>query len=154
VTEPETQPRAAARTSEKPTTGQRLAAFTFLGAFGLTVVTVVLTGLWVRSPHARRVPDTEAVLLVVDEPRMVNLAFQSRAPLADVAFLIELPPGIEVAGHPGQRRIEGRTRLSAGENVLPLTLVATGGRGGELAARLSHGRDQKTFVVVLRVAER
>jgi hypothetical protein len=153
VTEPEPD-RPAGPAKKKPTTGQRLAAFTFLGAFGLTVLTVVLTGLWVRSPIARRVPDTEAVLLIVGEPRTVNLAFESREALDDVEFLIELPPGIEIAGQPGRRRLEGHTRLAAGENVLPLTLVAKGGSGGDLAARLSHGRDRKTFVVILRVAER
>ena len=38
----------------RPTRAQRLVAFGFLGAFGLTILTVLLTGLWVRAPHARR----------------------------------------------------------------------------------------------------
>jgi hypothetical protein len=38
----------------RPTRAQRLIAFGFLGAFGLTILTVLLTGLWVRAPHARR----------------------------------------------------------------------------------------------------
>ena len=38
----------------RPTRAQRLVAFGFLGAFGLTLLTVLLTGLWVRSPNARR----------------------------------------------------------------------------------------------------
>jgi hypothetical protein len=38
----------------RPTRAQRLVAFGFLGAFGLTILTVLLTGLWVRSPSARR----------------------------------------------------------------------------------------------------
>ena len=36
-----------------PTRGQRLAAFAFLGAFGLTILTVLLTGLSVGAPSAR-----------------------------------------------------------------------------------------------------
>ena len=38
-----------------PTRAQRLAAFGFLGAFGLTIVTVLLTGLSVGAPNARHV---------------------------------------------------------------------------------------------------
>jgi hypothetical protein len=37
----------------RPTRGQRLAAFGFLGAFGLTILTVLLTGLKVGAPSAR-----------------------------------------------------------------------------------------------------
>jgi len=38
-----------------PTRAQRLAAFGFLGAFGLTILTVLLTGLSVGAPSARHV---------------------------------------------------------------------------------------------------
>ena len=38
----------------RPTRAQRLVAMGFLGACGLTIVTVLLTGLWVRAPSARR----------------------------------------------------------------------------------------------------
>jgi hypothetical protein len=39
----------------KPTRAQRLAAFGFLGAFALTILTVLLTGLKVGAPSARHV---------------------------------------------------------------------------------------------------
>ena len=38
-----------------PTRAQRLAAFGFLGAFGLTILTVLLTGLRVGAPAVRHV---------------------------------------------------------------------------------------------------
>jgi hypothetical protein len=38
-----------------PTRAQRLAGFGFLGAFGLTILTVLLTGLRVGAPAARHV---------------------------------------------------------------------------------------------------
>lgn len=37
----------------RPTRAQRIVAAGFLGAFGLTIITVLLTGLWVRSPTRR-----------------------------------------------------------------------------------------------------
>jgi hypothetical protein len=37
----------------RPTRAQRIVAAGFLGAFGLTIITVLLTGLAVRAPHLR-----------------------------------------------------------------------------------------------------
>lgn len=147
----ETTPPAAPR--PKPTRAQRIVAFTFLGAFGLTMLTVVLTGLSVRSPSSRRAPETPAVTLQLDEPHTVNLVFAARAPLAEVEFTIDLPAGIELAEHPGERRVTGRATLAAGSNALPLSVVARSGTGGQLAARLRSGADQRVFVVDLTVAQ-
>jgi hypothetical protein len=48
--------------------------------------------------------------------------------------------------------VVGRADLEPGNNALPLTLVARSGSGGQLAARLRHAGEQKTFVVDLTVA--
>jgi hypothetical protein len=151
----DTKSTAAPKPAErpKPTRAQRITAFTFLGAFGLTMLTVILTGLYVRSPSARRAPETPAVTLTVGETRTINLVFGSRAALEDVEFTVDLPPGIELATHPGQRRVMGRAALAGGDNALPLTLVARGGRGGQLAARLARRGGQKVFVVDITVVE-
>jgi hypothetical protein len=117
------------------------------------MLTVILTGLSVRSPSSRRTAEAPAVALTLGEPRTINLVFDSRTALGDVEFTVDLPAGIEAADHVGERRIMGRAKLSAGDNALPLTLVARSGGGGQLAARLRHGDDQKVFVVDLTVAE-
>ena len=104
------------------------------------MLTVVLTGLAVRSPSARRALETPAVTLAVGEPRTINLVFGARAAVADVEFTVDLPPGIELATHAGERRVMWRAQLADGDNALPLTLVARGGPGGQLAARLAAGR--------------
>ena len=145
-------PKATFTDRPKPTRAQRIVAFTFLGAFGLTMLTVVLTGLHVRSPSARRAPETPAVTLTLGEPHTINLVFGARAAVEDVELTVDLPPGIELATHPGERRVGSQARLAAGDNALPLTLVARGGRGGQLAARLRQRDDQKVFVVDLTVA--
>jgi hypothetical protein len=136
----------------KPTLAQRIVAFTFIGAFGLTMLTVVLTGLYVRSPSSRRADEAPAIELTLGAPRTINLVFDARAALADVEFIVDLPPGVELADHAGERRVTGRAKLTAGDNALPLTVVARAGTGGQLAARLRHGDEQKTFVVDLTVA--
>jgi hypothetical protein len=43
------------------------------------------------------------------------------------------------------------TSLTAGKNVLPLTLIATSPHGGELMATLRHDGDDKTFRVNVTV---
>ncbi len=151
MTTPPSEPQAPHR--PKPTRAQRVVAFTFLGAFGLTMLTVVMTGLAVRSPSARRAPDTPAVTLQLGEPRTIHLVFDARSAVEDVELTVDLPPGIELANHPGERRIESRARLAAGDNALPLTLVARSGRGGQLAARLRQRDAQKVFVVDVTVAQ-
>jgi hypothetical protein len=117
------------------------------------MLTVVLTGLYVRSPSSRREPETPAVTLTVGETRTINLVFGSPAAIEDVELTVDLPPGIELAMHPGQRRVTGRAALADGETALPLTLVARSGVGGQLAARLVQGDEQKVFVVDITVVE-
>ena len=91
---PNEQPASPARA--KPTRAQRAVAFTFLAAFAATMLTVVLTGLWVRSPSARRSVETPAVTLAIGEPRTVHLVFDSRTALDDVEITVDLPPGVEL----------------------------------------------------------
>ncbi len=153
MTEPTTEklnPPSAAR----PTPWQRISAFAFLGAFGLTILTVIFTGLEVRSPAARRAPETQVVTLTGAEPHTVNLLFTSRAQVDGVRFTIDLPPGIEANGKAGVRRISWSAPLAAGDNLLPIELVARSGGGGQLAARLQHGSSHKTFVVDVVVGPR
>jgi hypothetical protein len=153
VTTPPTEPNPAALPQRpKPTRAQRIVAFTFIGAFGLTMLTVVLTGLAVRSPSARRAPEAPAVALTIGEPRTIHLVFATRAPVADIEFTVDLPPGVELTEHPGERRVLGRAELVVGDNALPLMVVARGGTGGPLAARLRTRDQQKVFVVDLTVA--
>jgi hypothetical protein len=147
---PKTQPPSAA----PPTRWQRLSAFAFLGAFGLTILTVILTGLEVRSPAARRAPEAAVVTLGIAEPRTVNLLFTSLTGVEGVRFTVDLPMGIELNGRSGVRRIVWTAPLVAGNNLLPLDLVARTGGGGQLAARLQHGGSQKTFVVDVAVDAR
>jgi hypothetical protein len=152
VTEPSTEKPNAQ--SGAPTPWQRISAYAFLGAFGLTILTVIYTGLEVRSPSARRAPDVQRVTLAPAEPRVVNLLFTSRTPFAAVRFTVDLPAGVELSGRAGVRRVTWSAPLAAGNNLLPLELVARPGGGGQLAARLQHGGAQKTFVVDIAVGER
>ena len=155
MTEPqaENEPLTAVAPT-RPTWQQRAVAFTFLGAFGATLLTVLLTGLAVRSPSARRAPEPTAVMLIVGETRTVNLAFEVPTAVESADLIVDLPEGIELRGSPGLRRVEWQTPLNAGDNLLPLELVVRGGRGGQLAARLAYGDSRKTVVIDFAVSAR
>jgi hypothetical protein len=67
-----------------PTRAQRLAAFGFLGAFALTIITVLLTGLSVGAPSARHVlnpappaADTHSTSPQADSPSASSSAAQA-----------------------------------------------------------------------------
>jgi hypothetical protein len=154
VTTPVDKLSSEAAPRPRPTLAQRIVAFTFLGAFGLTMLTVVLTGLYVQRPGARRALETPAVTLTIDEPRTINLVFGARFAMADIELTLDLPPGIELVTHPGARRVVSQAELAAGDNALPLTLVARSGQGGQLAARLQQRDDRKVFVVDVSVEQR
>jgi hypothetical protein len=107
----------------------------------------------VRSPNAPRAPENPAVTLTVGETRTINLVFGSRVEVDDVEITVDLPPGIELASHPGQHRVTAHATLAGGDSAVPLTLVARGGGGGQIAARLTRGGEQKVFVVDVTVVE-
>jgi hypothetical protein len=129
----------------------RWVAAGFTGAFAASILTVVLTGLWVRSPDARKPTATPEVSLTLRQARVVNLVFASVQALDDVALSVELPDGIELADYPGRRDVGWNTELAAGNNVLPLTLIAVAGRGGPVVARLQQGAKQKIFIINVNV---
>lgn len=86
-----------------------------------------------------------SIAMTLEEPRTVNLVFTSNEALDDARLTVLLPEGLTVAGFEGQREITWVTSLVPGRNILPLRLVATSPRGGELLATLRHSDDDKTF---------
>jgi anti-sigma factor RsiW len=124
----------------------RLIAAGLSGAIAASILTAVLVLHWTGSPETAS-SDVPAVSLMVNMPRTVNLLFASREPLDRVELTVDLPEGVELLGHEGQRRVAFRARLQAGDNLLPLELVAVDGRGGTLVARLRHDGKEKTFTV-------
>jgi len=91
------------------------------------------------------------VRMAMHETRTVNLVFSANTELEGVSLTVNLPPGLELAGYAGLDRIRWTTRLQPGRNVLPLELVALGGAGGELVARLQHEDEEKVFTVRVAV---
>lgn len=82
----------------------------------------------------------------------VTLSLQSERDLRDVSIRLELPPQVEVDGHPGRRTLEWTDDLLAGPNKLRVPLVVMGDAQGELVATLSHeGRSRNLRVPIEKV---
>ncbi len=63
-----------------------------------------------------------------------------------------LPPGIELAGYPGQHEVSWEGRLEAGSNLLVLPIRALAGSGGDIVTRIQHTEREKTFIVRMEVS--
>ncbi len=120
------------------------------GTIAAGLVLWMLGGMFLKTPQVVE-PTIPAISMTLEEPKTLNLVFSSATALADATMTVVLPQGVELQGFAGQREISWMTSLTAGKNVLPLTLIATSPHGGDLMATLRHDGDDKTFRVKVTV---
>lgn len=124
----------------------------FGGAIAAALAIWIVTGVFFTTPDIED-PALPSVTMALEQPQTLNLVFSSSTPLDNATMTVYLPDGIEVDGFAGQREITWMTSLSEGQNVLPLTLIATAPIGGELLATLRHEDDDKTFRLQVTVKQ-
>ena len=105
----------------------------------------LIAGVLLKAPQLDQQDAMPGLTIALNETRTVNLMFASAEALEQATLVVQLPPGVEVAGYAGRSVIRWSTQLQQGNNVLPLALVANEGSGGELLARVEHAGKQKTF---------
>jgi hypothetical protein len=106
----------------------------------------MIGGLFFTTPELPGAdPTIPGVTMTLAEPRTINLVFASTEALNGATLTVQLPPGIEMSGFPGQREVTWETSLTAGKNLLPLKLIATSPQGGEVFATLRHDDRGRTF---------
>jgi hypothetical protein len=106
----------------------------------------MIGGFFLAAPDLPQVdPTIPGITMTLEEPRTINLVFASAEPLDTATLTVQLPPGIEMSGFPGQREVSWETSLNAGKNLLPLKLIATSPIGGEVLATLKHDDRGRTF---------
>jgi len=124
----------------------------FGGAIAAGLIAWIIGGMLLQTPD---LPDPTAsipgVTMALEEPRTVNLVFSSATAMDDAVLTVNLPAGIEIEGFAGLREITWMTSLQAGNNILPLTLIATTPQGGELLATLEHDDRDRTFRIRVTV---
>ncbi len=118
----------------------------FSSAIAAGLMLWMIGGFFLTAPDVPVVdPGIPGITMTLEEPRTINLVFASAEPLDTATLTVELPPGIEMSGFPGQREVTWETNLSAGKNLLPLKLIATSPFGGEVLAILRHDDRGRTF---------
>ena len=123
----------------------------FGGAVAAALAIWMVSGVFFTTPDLEE-PVVPSVTMALSEPQTLNLVFSSSTPLDNATMTVYLPEGVEIDGFAGQREITWMTSLSEGQNILPLTLIATSPIGGELLATLRHEDDDKTFRLRVTVA--
>jgi hypothetical protein len=118
----------------------------FGGAVAAGLVLWMVGGFFLTAPDLPLAePTIPGITMTLEEPRTINLVFSSAEPLDAATLTVQLPPGIEMSGFPGQREVTWETSLNAGNNLLPLKLIATSPVGGEVFATLKHDDRGRTF---------
>ncbi len=120
-----------------------------VGAIAASLLAVALFFGWTDS----RVPAGSVPEFVVslEEPRQMNLAFETDRVLEGARISILLSGSVEIDGYGPQRELRWTEDLEAGVNRLSLPVIANGFEGGQIVVRLEHPQSEQVFVVQLPV---
>lgn len=83
----------------------------------------------------------------------VHLALDAGRPIHDVGFVINIPAGMELQGHPGERQVAWTGELVQGRNILNLPLVVKAGAVGTLEADLHFAGRENTLRIKVQAVE-
>ena len=125
----------------------------WIGAsFGAIAASLLAVGLffgWTDShvPTAS-VPE---FFVSLEEPRQMNLAFETDRVLDGARITILLSGSVEIDGYGPRRELSWTDDLEAGVNRLSLPVIANGLEGGQIVVRLEHPQSEQVFVVRLQV---
>jgi hypothetical protein len=152
---PPPRPGFAARVfAALPRERRRAAPWAF--ALAASLAAAVGLGVWLgqgATPEPAAGPEAKVVVLADGRVAPVRLAFRSPRDLSGVTIHLQLPAGVELAGHPGRQSLKWQADFQAGANVLELPLVVHEGEGGILTATLDSGTSHKAFTVQVRAGK-
>jgi len=119
------------------------------GAIAASLLALALFFGWTDS----RVPTSSVPEFVVslEEPRQMNLAFETDRVLDGARITILLSGSVEIDGYGPRRELSWTEDLEAGVNRLSLPVIANGFEGGQMVVRLEHPQSEQVFVVRLQV---
>jgi len=120
-----------------------------VGALAASLLAVALFFGWTES----RVPISSVPEFAVslEEPRQMNLAFETDRILEGARITILLSGSVEIDGYGPRRELSWTENLEAGVNRLSLPVIANGFDGGQIVVRLDHPQSEQVFVVQLPV---
>ncbi|MBU6469469.1 MAG: hypothetical protein KGQ68_02110 [Gammaproteobacteria bacterium] len=125
--------------------------------WGLALAAAVLLGIgiglalsWGAGTHGGYQLQNGTVMVPAGRMTVVRIALDAAQPVHNVAFVITVPSGMHLQGHPGEERVAWNGELAQGRNVLNLQLIAQPGAAGTLETALHYaGRDNLFKVRVM-----
>jgi hypothetical protein len=100
-------------------------AIGFIGAFSLSVFTVISTGLKVRDHGAAFDGGFRSITMEIGEVRTVDLVFESQEELDDVMLEVTMPHMLEFADQPDGQGASRPVSLDIGSNRFSIDVKAT-----------------------------
>lgn len=140
--------RAASQPAQAPR-DQRFWTGAGFGAIAASLIAVALFFGWTGSPKQVEVAPEFTVSL--EEPRQMNLAFETDRELEGAKITILLSGSVEIDGYGLRRELSWTENLEAGVNRLSLPVIANSFDGGQIIVRLEHPQSEQVFVVRLPV---
>lgn len=102
----------------------------FIGAFALSVLTVMYTGLNVRDHGAAFDGGFRSITMDIGEVQTIDLVFESQEELDDVMLEVTLPDMLQFAAQSDDRQAPRPVSLDIGSNRFSIDIEATAaGRG-------------------------
>lgn len=95
--------------------------------------------------------ETAEFFVRLDEPRHMDLAFETDKALDGARITILLSGSVAIDGYGPTRELSWSEDLDAGINRLSLPVVAHGLEGGKMVVRLEHPLSEQVYVVYLPV---
>ncbi|HEB92543.1 MAG TPA: hypothetical protein ENI94_03565 [Gammaproteobacteria bacterium] len=87
----------------------------------------------------------------LNEKQDVSLVFNAERAVLGARISIELPDNVTIAGYPGRKRLEWRTDLAKGSNLLRLPVIASQANSGQLIAHIEHDNRVTTLKIQIDV---
>lgn len=104
--------------------GPGLIAMGFIGAFALSVVTVIYTGLNVRGHGAAFDGGFRSIIMAIGETRTIDLVFESAAAVPEAMLEVALPEMIDFAGSSPVRQPQTPVSVEPGSNTFTIEIEA------------------------------
>jgi hypothetical protein len=125
----------------------------WMGAgFGAIAASLLAVALFLGWPeNTAPTANVPEFVVSLEEPRQMNLAFETDRVLDNATITILLSGSVEIDGYGLQRELSWTENLEAGVNRLSLPVIANGFEGGQVVVRLLHPQSEQVFVVRLQV---
>lgn len=120
-------------------------------AMAACLVLWLVTGLPRMSYHPAPELPTAQVIIKINEQKIINVVVNAPRDLLDAHVTIQLPEQVEMVGFPGKSKIEWKTDLRKGKNLLSLPIVAKSTGNVELVTRINHENKSKLLKLAMKI---